>query len=230
MAEAEKEAQGGAEPAAAGGDAAEPKASEKASLAERAARPATTVAHAKAPAPSGPRLAAPRLNRRSMLRLGFWTGLIATAVGSLGAGLDLIYPRKITGFGGVISVGAVTDFPPGSKTEVTEGRLWLVHLTAEQGGPGLLALWWKCPHLGCTVPWKSNFTFKDPRTGQDKTGWFRCPCHGSTYDDAGIRVFGPAPRSMDTMKLTVDENGRISVDTGNITPGAEDNPSRAVPV
>lgn len=229
MSEAERETQGGSEPAGGASAAGAARTSDKTSLAERAAKPPASVAKAKAESPQ-PALAPPKMNRRSMLRLGFWTGLIAAAVGSLGAGLDLIYPRKITGFGGVITVGSVSDFPPGSKTEVTEGRVWLVHLTAEQGGPGLLALWWKCPHLGCTVPWKSNYAFKDPRTGQDKTGWFRCPCHGSTFDDAGIRVFGPAPRSMDTMKLTVDENGRITVDTGNITPGGEDNPSRAVPV
>jgi cytochrome b6-f complex iron-sulfur subunit len=77
------------------------------------------------------------------------------------------------------------------------------------------------------VPWKPTFVWPDPATGAPRQGWFRCPCHGSTYTDAGIRVFGPAPRSLDTMALTV-ENGRVIVDTGNITSGGPDNPSRAV--
>ncbi len=107
------------------------------------------------------------------------------------------------------------SYPPGSKTPIAEGKFWLVNLTEEQGGPGFLALWWKCPHLGCTVPWRESFVFPDPATGQDKRGWFRCPCHGSTYNDAGVRVFGPAPRSMDHMDLTIDPSSkRISVNTG----------------
>jgi cytochrome b6-f complex iron-sulfur subunit len=104
-----------------------------------------------------------------------------------------------------------------------------VNLTAEQGGDGYLALWWKCPHLGCTVPWRLDFTFPDPETGADKKGWFRCPCHGSTYNDAGVRVFGPAPRSMDHMDLTVDPSSKkISVNTGKVTKGTPDNAKFAV--
>ena len=171
----------------------------------------------------------PLVSRRTVLRVGFWTSLGAVVAGAAACGLDLIYPRGVTGFGGKVTVGDVSQFPPGSKTKVAEGRFWLVHLTEEQGGPGLLALWWKCPHLGCTVPWREEFVWPDPVTGAPKRGWFRCPCHGSTYTDAGIRVFGPAPRSLDTMELTIN-NGRITVDTGKITPGAPDNPDRAVRV
>ena len=169
----------------------------------------------------------PVVSRRSVLRFGFWTGLGAVLAGIGGLAVNMLWPRGVTGFGGVVSAGEVSQFPPGSKTQIPEGRFWLVHLTEEQGGPGLLALWWRCPHLGCTVPWRPTFVFPDPVTGAPKQGWFRCPCHGSTYTDAGVRVFGPAPRSMDTMALTV-ENGRISVDTGSITNGSPDNPDRAV--
>jgi cytochrome b6-f complex iron-sulfur subunit len=111
-----------------------------------------------------------------------------------------------------------------------------VNLTDEQakrsdpdtGKAGFLALWWKCPHLGCTVPWRPTFSWKDAQ-GKDREGWFRCPCHGSTYDDAGARVYGPAPRSMDHMKLTIDAStGRISVDTGSIIKGTTDNAKFAV--
>ena len=76
------------------------------------------------------------------------------------------------------------------------------------------------------MPWKEDFVWPDPSTGAPTEGWFRCPCHGATYTDAGIRVFGPAPRSMDTMELVV-EKGRITVDTGKITLGAPYNPLRA---
>ena len=122
----------------------------------------------------------------------------------------------------------VSKYPPGSKTKITAGKFWLVHLTPEQGGPGFLALWQKCPHLGCTVPWEPGYSFTDKATGSSKRGWFRCPCHQSTYNDAGVRVFGPAPRSMDRMALTITAEGEIEVDTGTIEKGAVDNATSAV--
>jgi cytochrome b6-f complex iron-sulfur subunit len=166
------------------------------------------------------------VSRRSILRLGFWSGLGAILAGAAAAGVDLLYPRKVGSFGGKISVSKDEVPRPGEKSVIVRGRFWLTNLTAEQGGPGLLALWWKCTHLGCTVPWREQFAWPDA-AGAPKTGWFRCPCHGSTYTDAGILVYGPAPRPLDTMELVV-EGGRISVDTGKITRGASDNPQRAV--
>lgn len=169
------------------------------------------------------------MSRRGLLRLTFWTGFGAGLLAFAGTLVDFLYPRGITGFGSVISAGVVGDFPPGTKSEVSEGKFWLVNLTEEQGGPGFLALWWKCPHLGCTVPWIENYNFTDPETGANKQGWFRCPCHGSTYNDAGVRVFGPAPRSLDRMEVTIDPaSGRISVNTGSISRGTEDNATFAV--
>lgn len=170
-----------------------------------------------------------QVSRRSVLRLTFWTGLSAGLLGFAGTMIDFLYPRNITGFGAVIPIGLVTDYPPGSKTEVSAGKFWLVNLTEEQGGPGFLALYWMCPHLGCTVPWRETFNFVDPETGRARAGWFNCPCHGSTYNDAGVRVFGPAPRSLDRMDLSIDpDTGRISVNTGSITNGTPDNATYAV--
>jgi cytochrome b6-f complex iron-sulfur subunit len=163
-----------------------------------------------------------------MLQTSFWAGIGAAVAGMAACGLDIIYPTQVTGFGGTVSVPAATVPQPGEKVQIGEGRFWLVNLTSEQGGPGLLALWWKCPHLGCTVPWVPGFVFPDPATGALKQGWFRCPCHGSTYTDAGIRVFGPAPRSMDTMELTVSSSGDVTVNTGSVLPGGPDNPDRAI--
>lgn len=40
-----------------------------------------------------------------------------------------------------------------------------------------------CTHLGC-IP------------SRRKNGWF-CPCHGSTFDNSGRVVTGPAPRNLD---------------------------------
>jgi len=41
-----------------------------------------------------------------------------------------------------------------------------------------------CTHLGCVVPWNA---------AENK---FKCPCHGSQYDNTGKVVRGPAPLSL----------------------------------
>lgn len=57
---------------------------------------------------------------------------------------------------------------------------------------GLLALRWKCTHLGCRVP--------ECRT----SGQFECPCHGSVYSGVGEYRNGPAPRGLDLLALQLD--------------------------
>ncbi|MBM3138819.1 MAG: ubiquinol-cytochrome c reductase iron-sulfur subunit [Chloroflexi bacterium] len=170
------------------------------------------------------------LSRRRFIRASFWTGLGVTLLGSVGLFLDFFYPRNVKGFGGPVPAGRVSEYPKGGEPRYnSEGQFWLANLDPGEtrgggsgGADGFLALWQKCPHLGCVVPWRGEFAFEGDK------GWYRCPCHGSTYTKSGIRVFGPAPRSMDTMKVEIDGSGNITVQTGQITPGGTDNPRRAI--
>lgn len=174
----------------------------------------------------------PDVSRRNVIRTGFWGGLGLTLLGSVGFLLDFLYPRGVAGFGGPVPAGKVKELTKGGDPkEFAEGQFWLVNLDPKEdrkggagGGGGVLALWRKCPHLGCSVPWRPGFSFEGDK------GWFRCPCHGSTYTKAGVRVYGPAPRSMDTMKVTIDGSGNITVQTGVRTPGGPDNPMRAIQI
>ena len=77
----------------------------------------------------------------------------------------------------------------------------------QQGG--IVALYQKCPHLGCRVP--SCLTSQ----------WFECPCHGSQYNQVGEKKAGPAPRGMDRFPITIAGNGDVSVNTAAsaIVPG-----------
>ena len=121
--------------------------------------------------------------------------------------------------------------PGGQPLRVADGRFFLVNLRPGEGTHfrglpgegGLLALFWKDPHLGCTVTWRPDMVF------QGRRGWFRNPCHGETYTKAGVKVFGAAPRSMDTYPLEVRADGRVIVNTTVAMLGADDNPARAVP-
>jgi cytochrome b6-f complex iron-sulfur subunit len=165
---------------------------------------------------------------------GFWTGLVMGIIGMTGVPLDFMWPRKVTGFGGPITV--TPDRIPAPDDDprlIQEGRFFLVNLlpgvtpNGEETPGGLLALWRKCPHLGCTIPWRPDFVF------QGRKGWFRCPCHGSTYTkEGGIIVFGPAPRPMDVFPIEVQDDGSIVVQTGRQFEGtgSPQNPARAVPL
>jgi len=176
-----------------------------------------------------------KVARRSFLRVSVFAGL-SLFVGSQVAGfLGFFNLRHPTGFGGVVNIAKARIPKAGDEpARISEGKFWLSNLAGAQGDVlgiggtgGLMALYWKCPHLGCTVPW--NAGFQGGQVGfPGVTGWFRCPCHGSTYSRAGIRVFGPAPRPMDTMLLSVRSDGTVDVNTGKITSGGADNPLRAV--
>ena len=140
------------------------------------------------------------IDRRGFLKLVGWAGLGTLAAGELTyASLRFIAPRTAAGeFGGVFTVGAVDDFPPGSVTPYTEGRFFLVRL--EDGG--FLALYRSCTHLGCAVPWDAE------------KGRFVCPCHGSEFEADGAVINSPAPRPLDLFRVKI-EGGQVMVDTGD---------------
>jgi Rieske Fe-S protein len=103
-------------------------------------------------------------------------------------------------------VGTVDQFQVGQPVTFPEGKFHLV----KQPDGSFVALFWKSTGLGCSVPWRESFLFIDPRDGVSKAGWFRDPCHGSTWDVNGVRVFGPAPRDLDRFPVEV-KGGRVYV-------------------
>ncbi len=181
------------------------------------------------------------MGRRVFILGGFWSTLALAFVGLVGPSLDFYWTRKVAGAPRKVFVRAERVPKPGDDpVAIADGRFFLVNLKAgttphgEETPGGLLALWRKCPHLGCTVPWRPDVPFLG------RTGWFVCPCHGSTYTkEGGIIVDGPAPRSMDTFPLEVHEEVQadnsvvvtIVVTTGVTVAekGGQDNPARAVP-
>ncbi len=72
---------------------------------------------------------------------------------------------------------------------------------------GIVALYQKCPHLGCRVP--------ECKSSQ----WFECPCHGSQYNRVGEKKAGPAPRGMDHWPVTVSPSGDVVIDTSTPVTG-----------
>jgi cytochrome b6-f complex iron-sulfur subunit len=71
----------------------------------------------------------------------------------------------------------------------------------------VLALWRKCPHLGCQVPQLC-----------EQSQWFECLCHGSKYSILGEKRDGPAPRGMDGFPMTAAD-GVYVVNTREVING-----------
>jgi len=149
--------------------------------------------------------------------------------------IAFLWPQVGGGFGSALKVGLVSDLLAEIRANSgflykAEGRMWLTEypngavekareayssqeLAGMEAGDklgldgGIIALFQKCPHLGCRVP--------ECATSQ----WFECPCHGSQYNQVGEKKGGPAPRGMDRFAMNVDGSGALTVDTGTIIQG-----------
>jgi len=137
------------------------------------------------------------IKRRDFLSFA-WVITSLGVFGQAGAALyQFLKPRILPGsFGTKVTAGQVDEFVPGTISHVQEGRFYISRL--DDGG--FLALWHRCTHLGCTVPW------------QEGEGQFHCPCHSSIFTPLGEVLSGPAPRPMDLFPIEIVD-GSIIVDT-----------------
>ena len=161
------------------------------------------------------------LNRSTVAMMGFGlTGFGAACVAFL-------WPPFVTGFGADVNEGLVDDIKQRIRDEngflyLPNARAWVTEYPAAAlpkaqatySAPelvgmesGLVALFQKCPHLGCRVP--SCLTSQ----------WFECPCHGSRYNQVGEKRGGPAPRGMDRFAMSVNAKGEFIIRTGTVIQG-----------
>jgi cytochrome b6-f complex iron-sulfur subunit len=193
---------------------------ERAAVAERST--ALEPARSAAPAPWTP----PDPETLGFTRRQFFNRSAVTlmGVGLSGFGVACIaflWPKLGGGFGSKVTVGKVDDIVSqieGAKNALylAEARTWLVQYPKEAlpkaervyspnilSGMelGFVALYQKCVHLGCRVPFC------------DTSQWFECPCHGSQYNRVGEKKGGPAPRGLDRFPVSVSA-GNLVIDTG----------------
>lgn len=160
-----------------------------------------------------------------LTRRQFFNRAITATFGSFMAlmglySLAFFWPRLVGGFGADVDAGALSDVqgevhaPDGSIVPlfVPEARAYVVPapptLSEQFQGrnveaAGLMALWQRCVHLGCRVPWCG------PSQG------FECPCHASRYNAVGEYFGGPAPRNLDRFEVEV-RGDRFIIRTGTI--------------
>lgn len=143
----------------------------------------------------------PRPPRRRFLVNAWRAGVALIAGAGAWTSRDLLRPGKISGFGGVVSTVGSDGVPTDNVLPIPIAHGYLTSVDGE-----VTALHWKCPHLGCRVPWCES------------SGRFECPCHGSVFSRAGDYIAGPAPRGMDSFATEVVD-GVVVVDTASITDG-----------
>ena len=164
------------------------------------------------------------LNRSTVVLMS--TGLLSFAAAGFVA---FLWPTAAPVFGGKVNVGKLNDVLASIRSNggffyASNARSYVTVYPAEAlpkakgvkeyapilGGmeSGVVALYQKCPHLGCRVP--------ECKSSQ----WFECPCHGSQYNRVGEKKGGPAPRGMDHFAVTVSGSGDVVIDTSTPFTGA----------
>jgi len=137
--------------------------------------------------------------------------------------LGFLWPKITGGFGGKVDAGLVIDlkkqiiqsdgsivpaFIPDARAyvlpfdnDLLEGSQFESNGTVADG---LTAVYQRCVHLGCRVPWCNS------------SQGFECACHGSKYNRVGEYYAGPAPRNLDRFPVSVTDTGRLIINTGII--------------
>jgi cytochrome b6-f complex iron-sulfur subunit len=167
------------------------------------------------------------VSRRQFLNRGVLTAIGFGLSGFGAAMLGFLWPLQgLGGFGGTVNVGKLSDilaaidsaqkpfyaaqaraylvrYPNQSAALAAAKKVYKPAIYKDMSELGIVALYQRCVHLGCRVPFC--------QTSQ----WFECPCHGSKYNRVGEKTAGPAPRGLDRFYAT-QAGDNIIVDTGNI--------------
>lgn len=154
----------------------------------------------------------PDMNKRVTMNL-LLAGAAALPTGALALPYALFFVPPSSGGGGA---GVVAKDALGNDVKVSE---WLkthpkgdrslaqglkgdpTYLTVTDDSIENYGLNAVCTHLGCVVPWVA---------AENK---FKCPCHGSQYDNTGKVVRGPAPLSLALAHANVNDNGVVVLST-----------------
>ena len=167
------------------------------------------------------------VTRRQVLNRGIVAAFSISMAGFGAACLAFLWPSLAGGFGSKIRAGKKEEILKEIEDSqepfyLASGRFYINPYPKEAVGAakgitaysavlegyeeGLVALYQKCVHLGCRVPWCGT------------SQWFECPCHGSQYNRVGEKKGGPAPRGLDRFALAV-EGGQVVVDTSTVIEG-----------
>ncbi len=166
------------------------------------------------------------MSRRRFLRRLLGVGIGVLSLEFLGGTVNFLWPNVRGGLGGKLTLGSAADIVSalpgwvnGQPYSYQKARVFLINVPAAKAlvdgtaqavpdpGSEVLALYRKCPHLGCQIPQLC-----------DQSHWFECLCHGSKYNIIGEKRAGPAPRGMDRFPVAI-VGGAYVADTGSLMDG-----------
>jgi cytochrome b6-f complex iron-sulfur subunit len=150
----------------------------------------------RAPEQRGEDLAPPstpvQIKRRSVA----WGGLKLFFLLLGGCTVKYFFPRTLTEPKTKFPIGRKDDYAFGVDDRLQQRyRIWVCRDTSN-----LYVILAICTHLGCTPNWVPS------------ANKFKCPCHGSGYDSAGVNFEGPAPKPMQRCHVELAPDGQIVVD------------------
>jgi nitrite reductase/ring-hydroxylating ferredoxin subunit len=178
------------------------------------------------------------LSRRGFLRRVLGVGAALLSLEFLAGTVNFLWPQIREGLGAEFRVGTVADllvteprFANGWPYAYNPARVFLVNVPAAKelalgrevtvtnpAAGDLLALWRKCPHLGCLVPAPCESITR-----------YQCRCHRSTYNILGEKMHeGPAERGLDRFAVRIEDDGMIVIDTSQLTQGPPNRGSDAL--
>ncbi|AFZ32563.1 Cytochrome b6-f complex iron-sulfur subunit [Gloeocapsa sp. PCC 7428] len=152
----------------------------------------------------------PDMGRRQFMNLLTFGTITGTALGALYPVVKFFIPPSSGGAGGGVKAKdalgndiSVSNFlethNPGDRVlaQGLKGDPTYIVVESKEaiGDYGMNAV---CTHLGCVVPWNA---------AENK---FKCPCHGSQYDETGKVVRGPAPLSLALVHVSTEDD-KISI-------------------
>ena len=170
------------------------------------------------------------LSRRGFLRRVLGVGTAILSLEFAAGTLNFLWPQLREGLGAKFRVGTIADvllgeprFANGWPYAYSPAQVFLVNVPAAMelatghdvsitnpSASELLALWRKCPHLGCLVPAPCESVTR-----------YQCRCHQSTYNILGEKMFkGPAERGLDRFAVLIEDDGTIVIDTSQLTRGS----------
>lgn len=169
------------------------------------------------------------VSRRTFMRRMLGAGVGLLSLEFIGGSIAFLWPTAADGIGVEHMVGTLDElaarhprWASGEPVEFRPAHAFLVNVPAAtalaSGRPvsvphpragEILALWRRCPHLGCMIP-----------PACEERHRFQCYCHQSTYNIIGEKLeLGPAPRGLDRFAVRIGDDGVVVVDTREILDG-----------
>ena len=132
--------------------------------------------------------------RQAFVKLG--AGSIGVALsGAAVFGYEFLSPNVLYEPSPIVDSGKPDQYPLGSVTQDLQTGIYIVH-----GPEGIYAMSAVCTHLGCLTAWNAGL------------GIVACPCHGSKFTRDGTKIEGPAPRPLNWLRASINEEGNLLVD------------------